>query len=80
MNGNKIGYKEQNYGDSQGPAGNHNWSEEEPEKIPKHLSFFWIRNFHLPLSFFEEFQLNFRLAHSFFPLIFRSMSASKVGS
>ena len=40
MNGNKIGYKEQNYGDSQGLAGNHNWSEQEPEKSRNTLAVF----------------------------------------
>ena len=50
MNSNKIGYEEQNYGDLQGLSGNHNWSEQEFEKIPKHLSFFCISNIHLPLS------------------------------
>ena len=55
MNDNKIRNKEQNYGDSKGLAGNHNWSEQEPEKISKHFSFFWILNIHLPLSSLKSF-------------------------
>ena len=79
MNGNKIGYKEQNCRDSKGLAGYHNWSEKEPEKIPKHLGFFWILNIHLPLSSLKNFCSTSAL-QIIFPPIFRRMSASKVGS
>ena len=79
MNDNKMGYKEQNYRDSKGLAGNHNWSEEEPGKIHKHLGFFWILNIHLPLSSLKNFGSISGL-HIIFLLIFRRMSASNVGS
>ena len=55
MNDNKIRNKEQNYGDSKGLAGNQNWSEQEPEKIPIHLGFFCILNIHFPLSSLKSF-------------------------